>query len=56
MKEITLKFETEELFNKYMNYVIVPQTVHQTVGQTQVYLEYDFEKNIGILTSRGNKK
>lgn len=52
MKEITLKFETEELFNKYINYVIVPQTVQQNVGKTEVYLEYDFENNIGILKKR----
>ena len=50
MKEILLKFETEELYNRFIETVVKPKVENPTTTE----LEYDFENNIGI--SSNNKE
>ena len=52
MKEVLLKFETEEAYNKFMNDVVIKQLNDQKEFPDQtddLSLEYDFENNIGII-------
>ena len=46
MKEILLKFETEELFNRFIENIVIPKIENPTTTQ----LEFDFENNIGIIS------
>lgn len=52
MKEVLLKFETEEAYNKFINDVVIKQLNDQKEFPDQtneLSLEYDFETNIGII-------
>ena len=46
--EIKLRFETQELYDIFMNEVIKPQLEEQN-EENIMKLEYDFEQNIGII-------
>ncbi len=52
MKEITLKFESQEAYDEFMNSVILTRLKEQQDFPEQVFkykLEYDLEKNIGTI-------
>lgn len=54
MKEVLLKFETEELHQQFINKVIIPQLKSQEIfdNQESNIIEYDFENNIGIISKK----
>jgi hypothetical protein len=54
MKEVLLKFETEELYQQFINKVIIPQLKTQEIfdNQESNIIEYDFENNIGIISKK----
>jgi len=54
MKEILLKFETEELYAEFINKVVVPQITDQLnfPQQMKSHLEWDEANNIGIIKAK----
>lgn len=52
MKEVLFKFETEELFNKFMKEVIL----EKIANPSNIQLEYDFENNIGLISNIKNNE
>jgi hypothetical protein len=54
MKEVLLKFETEELYQQFINKIIIPQLKSQGTFNQQITekIEYDFENNIGIISKK----
>lgn len=52
MKEIKLQFETEELYNRFINNIINPTLRDQQEFPDQLNtmkLEYDFNNDLGII-------
>lgn len=49
MKEIILKFETEELYKKFIDEIVIPLQ-----NEDNKELEFNFETNVGIIKDNGN--
>lgn len=58
MKEVLLKFESEELYQEFINKIIIPQLKSQEIfdNQESNVIEYDFENNIGIISKNLKQK